>query len=227
MSLKLKILGLGVLAVMATSAFTVMNASATVTGHFAQEINTATITGEETLGTEHRLKFSADGGTRIECTIAHYEATPKHGLTFDEITFKMHYTLCKTEGEHEHTVKVDPRGCEYEFYSRSAASGSTPTAHATVGLWCPPEINGVLVTHPNCTMRMPPQTITNEGATYTPIEVNGAHAITADITATGITAHYEGGICIFLGTKHTAVMEGSVTVSAKDHENVPVDLTAT
>jgi len=231
MSMKLKVLGLGLLAVLATSAFTAINASASVSGHFTQEINTATITGEETLGTPHRLKFSADGGTPIECTVAHYEATPVHPLTFEEITFTPTYELCKTEGAASHNITVHHQKCEYEFYSNTNASANVEphktTGHATVGLWCPPESNGILVTHPNCTMRMPPQTIKEEGATYTTITRNGKHAITANITATGITAHYEAGICIFLGTNHTAKMEGSVTVWAENHKDEPVHLTAT
>lgn len=226
MSLKLKVLGLGLLAALAVSAIAVVNASASITGHFEQEITRAHLKGEES-GTNHRIKFSVDGGTPIECTIATYTGTPVDPLTFEELTVTPHYTECKTEGASEHNVTVHVDGCEFEFYSNKNASTHTPTSYATTGLWCPKDVPGIRVTHPNCTMRMPPQTITTRGVRYTTTEENKKHAITLTADAAGITAHYEAGICIFLGTTHSAVMVGSATVWAVNANNEPVGITAT
>lgn len=220
MSIKLKALGLGLLAAMAMSAVAAINASATISGHFTQPAANTKITGEETLGTAHRVKFSVDGGTPIECTKAHYEGTPVAELTFQRLLATPTYSECGTEGSGTHNVTVHHLGCEFEFYSRT-----TGTGHATTGLVCPAGVNGLLVTHPNCTMRMPPQTLS--GITYSTITVNNKHAITLEATVSGITAHYEAGICIFLGTTHTGTMNGSATVRGLNASNEPVDITAT
>ncbi len=223
MSTKLKVLSLGLLSTLVMSAVVAISASANVSGHFTQGVSNSTITGRE--GGEHRIKFSVDGGTPIECDSAHYDGTPEPEITTQRLLVTPTYTQCHTEGGAPGSVVVDHRGCEFEFYSNSGASTHSPTAHATTGLVCPEGINGLLVTHPNCTMRMPPQTLSD--ITYTTITLNGKHAITLNSTVGGITAHYEAGICIFLGTSHTGTMNGSATVEAFNGINNPVDITAT
>jgi hypothetical protein len=216
MSIKLKALGLGVLAAMAMSAVGVLNASATVSGHFTHDAagGAATITGKES-GT-HRLKFASDGGTPIECDVAHYSGSVATATT-TTIEVTPAYSKCHTEGGEPGSVVVDVNSCKFVFHSRT-------TGHATTGVKCATGVQ-IVVTHPNCTMRMPSQALT--GVTYGTITENGKHAITLNSTVSGITAHYEAGICIFLGTTHSATMTGSATVEGLAPGGGAVNITAT
>jgi hypothetical protein len=218
MSIKLKALGLGLIAAMAMGSFAVVNASATVSGHFTQDSGgTATITGKESFGTAHRLKFASDGGTPIECDVAHYSGTVA-AATVTTMEVVPAYSQCHTEKEAAGTVTVDVNKCSFVFHSG--------TGHATTGLKCPAGVAGILITHPNCTMRMPPQEKLS-GVTYTQTTEATKHTITLDATVSKITAHYEGGICIFLGTTHSATMTGSATVEGLNAGGTRVNVTAT
>ncbi|HYP56553.1 MAG TPA: hypothetical protein VEQ41_09690 [Solirubrobacterales bacterium] len=225
MSMKLKVLGLGLIAAMAMGSFAVLNASASVSGHFTHDAagGHAIIKGLEGPGTAHRVKFST-GGTPIECDEARYEGTVSSSTvtTLDVLPI---YSKCHTEGAAAGSVVVDVRGCTFRFHSNSGAAPHTPATHATTGLVCPAGVDGILVTHPNCTMRMPPQALS--GVTYTTTVENNKHAITLNATVGGITAHYESGICIFLGTKQTGTMNGSATVWAENTAGERVNITAT
>jgi hypothetical protein len=234
MSLKLKILGIGVLAVVATSAFAVMNASATVTGHFTHEgpLTTATIVGNETgVHSAHYLQFQGteqtgtNSGAAIVCTSATY-----HGVaaakTVTELTVTPSYTGCATTtGSTWGEVSVTMNGCNYIFYSNSAASTHTPTAHATVTVNCPAG-KAIEIHHPNCTITVPHQSL--KGVTYT-TTVENKHSLTVNVTISHIAAEYHGGFCIFLGTNHIFDMNGAVKVraqvSATNPEQVPITAT--
>jgi len=208
MSMKLKALGLGLLAAMAMSAVAVMNAGAETGGHFTSDASHTVVSGKEDAKTGHTIKFASDGGTPIECTTAEYSGTIS-GTSATSISITPTYKECRTETEPvgEHNVNIDMNGCSYTF-----TVSNTPSGDNTVHFVCPKEVAGALITHPNCTMRMPPQTPSG-GVAYKSVTVNNKSAITADVTAFGITAHYEAGICIFLGTKHTATMTGAVTLT--------------
>lgn len=221
MSMKLKVLGLGLLAVLATSAFAVVNAPAKTSGHFTHDVpgGTGFITGTE--GGTHRLKFDT-GGTPIECDVAVYHGTAPATATTVDVTPT--WEKCHTEGAAAGTVIVHHNECQIRFHSNTAASTSPPTEHATTGLVCPAG-KAVVVTHENCTMTMPPQAL--KGVTYTTLFENGRHTITLDSTVEGITTHYHGGICIFLGTTHVGRMQGSVTVEALNSIGERFNLTAT
>jgi hypothetical protein len=215
MSIKLKALGLGLIAAMAMGSFAAINASATVSGHFTHDAvgGAATITGKES-GT-HRLKFST-GGTPIECDVAHYSGSVATATT-TTIEVTPAYSKCHTEGGEPGSVVVDVNNCKFVFHSRT-------TGHATTGVKCAAGVS-IVVTHPNCTMRMPTQALT--GVTYGTITENGKHAITLNSTVSNITAHYEGGICIFLGTSQSATMIGSATVEGLAPGGGAVNITAT
>jgi len=217
MSIKLKILGLGVLAVMATSAFAAVNASAISSGHF-----TAEPVGEDHVivkGTEsnvsgtHNLSFyetnangETTGGAPIKCTHVEYHGTLSGAAatTTTAIQVRPNYKECSTNAVAPHNVTVDvPAGCGtgvFEFTPRSAG-------HATVHVKC-----AITITHPNCTIVVPVQTPTGGGVTYTTTTESNKHAITLNSTVTGIHGQFEGGICVFLGTNHVFEMIGSVTV---------------
>ena len=70
-------------------------------------------------------------------------------------------------------------------------------------------------------------TVTLRGITFTTAVENNKHALTMNVTAGGITSHYEAGICIFLGTTHKWEMKGYVTVRATNTEANLVDITET
>lgn len=225
MSIKLKVLGLGLLAVMATSAFTVMNAGAAVGGHFVHDgaNGHAVITGAEATGTTHSLGFVKEGGSEAEeitCHQAAYTGTVTAGTT-DTVTITPAWSNCTTGTSGSGTsFEVHENGCHFTF-----ASGVTGETHHTVHLTCPGAKPYVEITHPNCGIRIPTQLL--KAVTYTTIIVNEKHALTMNVTAKSITSHYESGICIFLGTTHKSEMKGSVTVSAKDLAGNPVNITET
>jgi hypothetical protein len=218
--LKLKILGLGVLAVMATSAFAAMNASATVSGHFTNEASDghAAVTGTE--NATHFTEFISDAGSVIRCTKASYSGTVTQA-TVQSITITPKYDECETPGENPTPVTVTMNGCDYTFFSNA-------TTHGTVAIDCGPN-NSIEIHHPNCTMTVPAQvpgaTIT-KGITYT-TTVEGKHTLTANVTVEEITTEYHGGICIFLGTNHKFKMIGSATISAENTAGQQVGITST
>lgn len=238
MSLKLKALGLGLLAVLATSAFAVMNASATVNGHFTHDASGghATIIGEEIYGSnpKHYLEFqrTEPTGTKvgppIACTEATYHGTVSSATT-DSITVTPTYKNCATTDGIWGEVEVTMNGCDYTFRSNSAASTHTPTADATVTIDCEPG-KAIVIDHPNCTITVDPQT-PKGGVTYTTIteKVGGVdkHAITINVTATHIVGTFHGGICVFLGTTKEFDMEGAATVRGFDTNGNQINITAT
>ena len=225
MNTKLRALGLGLLAVTAMTAFGVMNATAETGGHFTHDAptNHATIVGTETAGTEHVLHFNKEGGEpgeRIGCDKDEYHgvATAK---TVESLTITPKWSECYTTGSPNTKFDIHENGCDFTF---TIGREGQVAKHHTVHLTCPAG-KAVEITHPNCTITVPPQTVT--GVTYTTDLIGGKHAITLDVTAEDITSHYHAGICIFLGTTHQSEMKGSVTVEGFDTLGNRVNITAT
>jgi hypothetical protein len=222
MSLKLKALGLGLLAVLSVSAFAVMNASANNKGHVVTTgLAHATIEGTET-GT-HTTEFTLhglEGG--IVCDEIKYEGTTV-AETSNDITITPIYNKCHTTGSATN-IPVHVNGCSYTF---TVAEKTTDSTEQTVDLICPVG-KAIEITHPNCTITVGAQTITT-GVTYTTLFENGHHTITLDLTKPGITvvSQFHAGICIFTGTAHHGTLHGSVTVEALDTEKKLKDITVT
>ncbi|HYP56604.1 MAG TPA: hypothetical protein VEQ41_09960 [Solirubrobacterales bacterium] len=217
MSMKLKVLGLGILAVMATSAFTVMNASAQdqPNSHFTSEAEHVIIKGKDAFGSGHSLQFKGSGDP-ISCTDATYHGTiVESDKTTQAIQVRPHYTQCATTSGTWGSVTVHvPTGCGTNVYEFT--SGNPGTIHVNCQ---------ITITHPNCTIRVPVQT--RNGATYTQVTEQGKHAITLHVNAPEITTHYESGICVFLGTSHTSTMTGNATVWGENQAGGRVGITAT
>lgn len=219
MSTKLKGLCLSAIVALAVSAFGVMNATADTGGHFTSEVDHVTIEGTET--GEHQLHFVKEGGAageRIGCTNDSYHGTISDpDTTVEAIEIFPEWSECETTSS---TTKFDihENGCRFVF-----TIGDTGTHH-TAHLNCPVG-EAVEITHPNCNITVPPQTVT--GIVYTTDVLNGAHAITMDVTVKDIKTEYHEKICIFLGTNHESEMVGSVTVEGFDTDENPVDITAT
>ena len=224
MSMKLKILGLGLLAVMATSAFAVMNAGATTGGHFVSSVSHTIIKGTETpvIGV-HVQEFAEEGSTSAEagiyCTESSYEGTA-NAATVTELTITPNWDKCHTTTKTENFT-VTENGCDFNFTVRPEGH----TKHNTVHLLCPVG-KAIEIHHPNCTITVPAQTV--EGVVYTRQPASGnPDWITLDSTVKGIESQYHGGICIFLGTSHKSVMVGSVTVEGFNTAGEKVSITAT
>jgi hypothetical protein len=215
MSIKLKALGLGLLAAMAMSAVAVVNAGATTGGHFTSEMNHTTIQGIES--GNHQLHFVKEGGSegeRIGCINDSYSGTVT-AATVTEIQITPSWSTCKTTGSATH-FEIHENGCSFKFTVRT----NPGTEHNTVHLECPPG-NAVVITHPNCTITVPAQTVT--GVTY---PSDGAGGITLNSTVKNITTEYHGGICVFLGTSHKSEMVGSVAIHGTFNNN-KVNISAT
>ena len=219
MSLKLKALGLGLLAVLATSAFA-MNASATGGGHFVSESAHTNIVGTES-GATHRLHLTAVGSEGlIGCSTATYSGTATTA-TVSQLDITPSYAGCTTTGTAT-AVTVTPNGCIYRFTTE--VGGTNGTAH----LICPAG-KSLEIHHPNCTITVPGAPLNQNipGVHYTRVTENGKHAITLDVNVS-FTTEYHGGICIFLGTHHEGKLNGSVTVIGKDKTTGnPTGITAT
>jgi hypothetical protein len=220
MSLKLKVLGMGLLAMIATSAFAVINAGATTPGHFVSSVHHTTIVGEENPGTPHTLHLEGDGlEGQIGCNNASYSGTAS-GTTIESLTITPSYANCLTTGTST-AVNVTTNGCTYTFTVTSAGGA----ARAPVHLFCPTS-SGIEVHHPNCTITIKPQTVADAGEYTNKLDVNGRHYITLDVNAT-FNDEYHGGICIFLGTNHKGTLKGSATVRGFGAAGQQVDITAT
>jgi hypothetical protein len=215
MRFKLKVLGLGLLVTLAMSAVAVMNASATSTGNFHSDAasGNTNIVGSEipTLAhpSAHRMELAYHGlEGRTVCDIVSYNGTVT-GPTTKHITIIPHYTTCKTQTQ-AHNVTVHVNGCSFTF---------TPGHQGTVHLDCPVG-KSIEITHPNCTIKITPQTIGTaaKGMLYTAdTDTNGKKTITLDANTVQIATKFEAGICVFTGTNHTATMHGAVTVRGFNH----------
>jgi hypothetical protein len=222
MSLKLKALGLGLVAAMAMGAFAVVNASAFTGGHFTSQATEhhLIVKGEETFPGNHNLTFqrTVDGaasGEPIKCTRAVYHGTLSgtDATTTQSVSVTPKYEECSTGGVAPHNVTVHHlSSCGTNIYQFT--SGNPGTIHVR----CP-----VTVTHPNCTIRMPEQTVS--GATYNTTVESNKHALTVNIEVPAITGHFESGFCVFLGTTQNFHMKGSVTVWAENTAGGRVGIT--
>ena len=222
MSLKLKALGLGLIAALAMSAVTVMNATAGTGGHFYASSGGVQFNHPIIKTTEegaHKLHLISHGlGGEIGCTESNYETTLTTGKTGTVEVFPS-FAGCTTTGSSAVTVTMN--GCSYVF---KVAAGTTNETEQTADLKCP-GTNKVEVHHPNCTIKIAPQT--NVGnLTFTTDVTEGRHILTFHVNAQFAT-QFEGGICIFTGTNHTGTLEGSATVEAFNTAGEKIDLTAT
>lgn len=221
MSLKLKALGLGVLAMLAVSGLAAMNAGASGTGHFVSDVDHTIIVGSEGPGTSHRLHLTGDlGGAPIGCSVANYHGTTTT-KTVTSLTIAPTYSGCSTT--ESSAVTVTPNGCTYTF---TVTGNSIDSTEQDVHLACPPG-KAIEIHHPSCTITVEgPQTV-QDAVTYTTTTENGKHAITLDVSAK-FTTTYHGNICIFLGTGgHTGELNGSATVKGTDTLGNQVSITAT
>jgi hypothetical protein len=179
-----------------------------------------------TLGTNHNVVLSFDGGTPFDCTVSTYAGSAT-GETVEEITVAPNYAECDTTPiEPPHNMNIIENGCKFTFtvnttpatsHNALRVGGCESSSHG---------VKGIAILHPNCTIVIPEQTAT--GVTYDNVAPSGKNEIILTSTLTTLTAHYETGICVFLGTKHTAALTGSMTVQGFDsNSGERVGITAT
>jgi hypothetical protein len=210
MSRKLKFAGASLLVVLAASVGS-LTANAETGGHFVSEADSTTLTGTEG-GTTHNLHFRREGegpGGQIGCVKDAY--TGSMNATATTVTITPTWSECYTTGNpSEAKFDIIENGCDFFF-----RIGKKPEGHNTVEVACPVG-KAFEIKHPNCTIKVPAQLTT--GVAYKTDVIDNKHAITLQSTVENITTHYEAGICIFLGTTHQSVMEGSVTVTGRTVE---------
>lgn len=218
-TMKIKILGMALLALAATSAFAATNASGVADGHFYHHAvgEKAAITAHDGSTTAHKLEFTRltpgthnTTGESITCKTSEYTG---HVTTRKVTVIQLFptYTDCKTANGVYGEVTVDPEHCSYTFFSQGARK------HGTVIVDCPAG-QSIKIKHPNCEITVPAQTTAEtltEGISYTNL-ADGT--ITAHVTVNTITGHHHAGACIFLGTSHKFEMKGSVTVEGFEYK---------
>lgn len=229
MSMKLKVLGMGLLAMLATSAFAVMNASAESVGHFTNDASDghATIEGIESGSHIVHLRRNPNVGVTeyIGCEEDEFTGTVT-SATVTSITITPHYRKCRTTNEAETAVTVHTNGCQYTFQVTTTAPTPDEKEHPdiTADLTCPSG-KSIQITHPNCTITIHPQHVTNAG-TYTTDVENGKHIVTLNVNAKFNSTYH--GLCQFITPTNTpGELVGSVTVRGKDTAGNQVNVTAT
>ena len=226
MSFKLKALGLGLLAAMAFSAVAVMNASATVQGHFVSDVATTHVIGSESGLHRHDLLLHGFSG-EIGCEVATYTGTT-HATTVTSINIAPKYEKCYTTPgpwhQTDNNIPITLNGCTYTF---TVTGGNQETTEHKVDLVCPNPLKGIEIHHPNCTATVLPQTVST-GVTYTrkTNPTNGKHEITLDTNVQfNIERH---GLCGIFGTSGKGTLKGSATVVGLDGTNGPqIGITST
>jgi hypothetical protein len=218
MSLKLKGLSLGLLAAIAMSAVVVMNASASVSGHFTNDAvgGHAIVNQTSSAGSSHQFKFQIGKTSPLVCNS--FTATGTVSLaTVTQVEGTTDFSGCRTEDGEANSLEIHENGC-------SGRGTSNASGAITSDLVCPIG-KGIIVTHPNCTISIPAQNNIS-GFTATQITVEGKHAITLDANVQ-YTVHYEGGICVFLGTNQTMFITGSTVIRGKNTEGSYINITST
>lgn len=221
MSLKLKSLVLSVLAATAVAGFTVMNASAKTGGHFVSEVTHTIVSQSAGAAGAHSLELSVhgmEGG--IVCNQVSAFGTASTATVTEEIG-NLTFSQCYTTGGAAGSIAVDMNGCQTRI---TVAPGEPATTEQTTDFICPVG-QAMVITHPSCTMTIPPQNNLG-GLTYTRVIDNGKHAITVDV-ATPFEVQFHGGVCIFLGTKKVGTIKGTTIVRALNTEGKQVSVTAT
>lgn len=229
MNRTLKALGLGLFAALAMSAFAVLGASASelnhTGGHFTHDSalnNTANLHGLGGTGHPgHSVHLKAFGST-VTCTETYEgQATAK---TVTSVTITATYSNCKSG---ETAASVNMNGCTYTFTIRQTNARSK---HSPVHLKCAAGKKAEVTVSGQCVITFGEQQIT-AAVVYTQITELGKHAITADITASGIT-YEKHGLCEFLspfgtGPHSGAELVGSATLTGTNTAGEPINLTAT
>ncbi|HEX9968287.1 MAG TPA: hypothetical protein VGB06_10100 [Solirubrobacterales bacterium] len=218
--LKVKALGLVVLAAGVVSAFAVMQATAKTGGHFVSETTHTIVNQTSAAGSLHQLEFFL-GTSEVGIICDKMTATGTAATqTVTEEVGNISLSNCHTTGSEVQTA-IHLNGCQTRI---TIAPGNAETTEQTNDLICPAG-KAVEITHPNCTVKIPPQTFT--GLTYkTTVDATNKHTLTV-VANSSVTIYYEAGICVFVGTNQIGVFKGSTIVRAENTLGERVGITAT
>jgi len=226
MSLKLKVMGLGILAALSVSAVSVMNASATTGGHFTSDVSHTLLSGSDVAGSP--TVFTSFGRT-ISCPTTSYTGTT-NATTVTEITITPTYgTPCNHSLGEAH---VNMNNCDYLFTIGKKAVGDN-----TVHLDCPgasgPTIT-VTAFLTECVIEVSPDQTPSGGVAFETATSGSPakHHITANSTVSGVHAVVtkDSGLCpLNLGeTEANGTLVGKATVKGfETNGTTQVGITAT
>jgi len=216
MSLKRKVLGLGILAALVAAALVVVTASANnKEGHFVSTgTELAELRGTETGA--HVLEWTIDGfAGGIVCDKSNWEDLLEKE-TENELIFFPTFSECHTTGSAE-KFELKMNGCSFWFY---VAKNTVDATEQTAKLDCGNKPAEIL--HPKCKAKVPAQANLT-GLTYT-ITLNNKHALTFDFKVR-LTMETEGECGV---AKKQGWLEGSLTVEAFDRKTgAAANITAT
>jgi hypothetical protein len=224
MSLKIKALGLGLIAALALSAVAVLSASAETGGHYLTEEEHAILKvseGEEE-GVKHKQELVFPPIGPIHCPKVSYGATTTQ-FTVTEITITPTYEECTVTKTNE-PVDITMNGCAYLFTVRKVRPQER---HNTVDIECPTGKKIVIHVTNVCTIEVGPQTL-KQGAVYRTRGSGKTHELTVENTGRVFYTR-ESGLCALLGTtpEEEGEMAGSFTLKAFNTVGEQIGLTAT
>lgn len=224
----LKALGLALVAVFAFSAMAAASASAT-DAFTVEGGGSATVTGVGTNNVFFITQAETKHGVEVSCAKAHFESTLASGAT--HTTVKALYTGTTAEPTSAHCgagallgkAEVKMNGCDYELTGTTTGSDvHTTGADATISVLCAKAGEHIEIITSSCTIKVPAQTPTEGGVTYTN-EAGGK--VTIHATVTGITYTSTGGLCSLGGISsegNNSDYTGTVTVAATNGKAISV-----
>ena len=186
MTRNLKALGLALLAVSSMGAMTASSASAVTDIMTVDNGTQATVTA-----ISHDHVFTT-AGTKFECTTAKFTSTVVDGGSTFTVTASYegttnvvpHTTHCAGIFG---TLTIDMNGCDYKLTGHTDADHSPEVdSHGRIWIECPVN-QEIVMTNSTCTIRVPAQTPTEGGFTYTNQLDGTIWDVQAEITVTGIT----------------------------------------
>lgn len=194
-------------------------------GHLVYEVAKGNWKAEEDPEV-HRLEFKVGTlGTEIVCPEGLYQTPFTQNTETDLALDFFAEEKCKTTGGVAGEVPIDFNTCRITLKVSKKTNEDNTTSINCEFL---AKKKYIEITHPNCTVRLPEQII--RGVSFSQFVESGKHILTITLTEVGgnlLTAHFEGGICLFLGTTHTASITGALTFRAYDEAGKLTGVTAT
>lgn len=232
MNRKLKLFSALFSAALLASAIAVVSAPAEEGGHFVSEVHHTTLLGgQDTSVGASRMELHDTVLGSIHCQNEEELTGTITGTTVTSVTITPHYKTNCTQSGSTKTVHVHMNGCQYTF-----TVAKEPThKHNTVHLICPPGKSVTLTVtldHSNtvaCIVHIGAQT-PKGGVTYTTTGSVKTHAITSEVTVSGIkltrTPQFFGG-CLFAPENGEGELTGDAFLEGRNAEGTQVGITAT
>jgi hypothetical protein len=213
MGIKLKALGLGLLAAFVVGGTSVVSAPADSGGVMHSDVEWTHLKGAQEGSWEANVLHDFSWEETYTCEVAKFTASIS-GKTATEVTVAPELEGC--EDQNWWPLNLNMNGCTFvvTFTDQSAAK------HHTAHMECPAGKEAVNTLDPpivgECLTSFPPQTPTTGGVTYKTIEVSGKHAITAEVAVEGITStRTDVGFGCSEGSGHDNEMDLTATIKVE------------